>query len=175
MNFKIYFSLNLLANLLRIPFDYFRIILAAAEGEIVADPDCQRSALNVIINCVCGPLSRIGGSIARLCGGSAKKRSFRSGEDLLAKMWNCVRANNGIMILLNLLMVKTPITDADSIRALSCKALCGLARSETVKQIIGKLPLFTNGQLQGLYLYLFIDLIAYSLMIDHNFFSLIKA
>ncbi|CAG2112664.1 unnamed protein product [Medioppia subpectinata] len=127
-----------------------RIILAAAEGEIVADPDCQRSALNVIINCVCGPLSRIGGSIARLCGGSAKKRSFRSGEDLLTKMWNCVRSNNGIMILLNLMMVKTPITDADSIRALSCKALCGLARSETVRQIISKLPLFTNGQIQGL-------------------------
>lgn len=116
----------------------------------MADPDCQRSALNVIINCVCGPISRIGGSIARLCGGSAKKRSFRSGEDLLTKMWNCVRTNNGIMILLNLLTVKTPITDADSIRALSCKALCGLARSETVKQIISKLPLFTNGQLQAL-------------------------
>lgn len=117
----------------------------------MSDADCQRSALNVIINCVCGPLSRIGGSIARLCAGSAKKRStFRSGEDLLSKMWNCVRANNGIMILLNLLSIKTPITDADSIRALCCKALCGLARSETVKQIIGKLPLFTNGQLQGI-------------------------
>lgn len=45
--------------------------------------------------------------------------------------------------------VKTPITDADSIRALACRALAGLARSETVKQIIGKLPLFTSGQLQS--------------------------
>lgn len=123
--------------------------MAVAEGEIVLDPDCQRSALNVIINCVCGPISRFSGSIARLCGGSAKKRSFRSGDDVLAKMWNCVRSNNGIMILLNLLLVKTPITDADSIRTLSCKSLCGLARCDTVKQIISKLPLFTNGQLQS--------------------------
>lgn len=49
-----------------------------------------------------------------------------------------------------MLTIKTPITDADSIRALACKALCGLARSETVRQIISKLPLFTSGQLQAL-------------------------
>ena len=30
-------------------------------------------------------------------------------------MWDCVRSNNGIMALLELLHVKTPITDADSI------------------------------------------------------------
>lgn len=65
-------------------------------------------------------------------------------------MWNCIRVNNGIMVLLNLLMIKTPISDADAIRALACKSLCGLARSETTRQIISKLPLFTNGQLQGI-------------------------
>lgn len=48
------------------------------------------------------------------------------------------------------MMVKTPITDADSIRALACRALAGLARSEKVKQIISKLPMFTDGQLQSL-------------------------
>lgn len=47
-------------------------------------------------------------------------------------------------------MVKTPITDADSIRALACRALAGLARSEKVRQIISKLPMFTNGQIQSL-------------------------
>lgn len=46
------------------------------------------------------------------------------------------------------MMVKTPITDADSIRALSCRALAGLARSEKVRQIISKLPMFTDGQIQ---------------------------
>lgn len=127
------------------------VILAAAEGEIVADPDVQRSALNVVINCVCGPMSRLGGSVGRVVSGSVKKRSaIKSGEDLLSKMFNCVRANNGIMVLLNLLTVKSPITDADSMRALACKALCGLARCSTVKQIISKLPLFTGGQLQVL-------------------------
>jgi len=48
------------------------------------------------------------------------------------------------------MMVKIPITDADSIRALACRALAGLARSETVRQIISKLPLFSNGLLQNL-------------------------
>lgn len=51
-------------------------------------------------------------------------------------------------MLMDLLSVKTPITDADSIRALACKALLGLARSENARQIMGKLPLFTSGQLQ---------------------------
>ncbi len=35
------------------------IILGAAEGEIVADPDVQRSALSVLINCVCAPIHRV--------------------------------------------------------------------------------------------------------------------
>ena len=33
---------------------------------------------------------------------------------------------------------------------MACRALAGLARSETVRQIISKLPLFVNGQLQQL-------------------------
>lgn len=128
------------------------IILGAAEGEIVADPDVQRSALSVLINCVCAPIHRVGGTIARFSGSgyARKKANFRLSEDVILKMWDSVRSNNGIMILLTLMTVKTPITDADSIRALSCRALAGLARSETVKQIIGKLPLFTSGQLQNL-------------------------
>ncbi|XP_069696548.1 DDB1- and CUL4-associated factor 1 isoform X2 [Periplaneta americana] len=129
------------------------IILGAAEGEIVADADVQRAALAVIINCVCAPIHRLGGSVGRFSvAGSAKKKTnnFRSSEELIGKMWESVRSNNGIMVLLQLMMVKTPITDADSIRALACRALAGLARSETVRQIISKLPLFTNGQLQML-------------------------
>ncbi len=49
-----------------------------------------------------------------------------------------------------LLYAKTPITDADSIRALACRALVGLARSEAARQIMSKLPIFTNGELQQL-------------------------
>ena len=65
-------------------------------------------------------------------------------------MWDCIRSNNGIMTLLELLSIKNPITDADSIRALACRALVGLARSEAAKQIMSKLPIFTNGTLQQL-------------------------
>ncbi|KAK7868719.1 hypothetical protein R5R35_008241 [Gryllus longicercus] len=126
------------------------IILGAAEGEIVVDPEAQRAALNVIINCVCAPIHRVGGTVARFSAtGSAKKKtSFKTSEELIQKVWESIRTNNGIMVLLQLMMIKTPITDADSIRALACRALAGLARSETVRQIISKLPLFTSGQLQ---------------------------
>lgn len=43
-----------------------------------------------------------------------------------------------------------PITDADQIRALACKALVGLSRSTSVRQIISKLPLFSSGHIQQL-------------------------
>lgn len=79
----------------------------------------------------------------------SKKFKLKSSEELIQKVWDSVRSNSGIMVLLNLMNVKTPITDADSIRTLACKALAGLARSETVKQIISKLPLITSGELQS--------------------------
>ena len=63
-------------------------------------------------------------------------------------MWACVRAHNGIKVLLSLLTIKTPLADADLIRALACKALCGLARSDRIRQVIGKLQIFNSGQLQ---------------------------
>ena len=68
----------------------------------------------------------------------------------ITQLWDCVRSNNGIMVLLELLHIKTPITDADSIRALATKALLGLARSDAAKQIMSKLPIFASGQLQQL-------------------------
>lgn len=35
------------------------VILGAAEGEIVQDPDVQRAALGVLITCVCAPVPRV--------------------------------------------------------------------------------------------------------------------
>lgn len=69
---------------------------------------------------------------------------------MISKVWESVRSNNGIIVLLQLMETKVPITDADCIRGLACRAMAGLARSETVRQIISKLPLFTNGLLQSL-------------------------
>ena len=64
-----------------------------------------------------------GGGVGRFVGGSATRRklSVRNSEDLLSKMWTNIRSNNGIMVLLKLLTIKTPITEADSVRALACK------------------------------------------------------
>ena len=54
---------------------------------------------------------------------------MKVGEDVLTKMWNGVRLNNGIMVLLRILGLKTPITDADSLRALACKVTKSTLRS----------------------------------------------
>ncbi|XP_011314239.1 protein mahjong isoform X1 [Fopius arisanus] len=126
------------------------LLLAAAECEIIAD--VQRAALRAVVNCVCAPLNRVGGNLARfsVVGSAKKKANMQNSEEIIQKVWESVRSNNGIMVLLQLMMVKTPITDADSIRALACRALAGLARSEKVRQIISKLPMFTDGQIQAL-------------------------
>ncbi|TRY64650.1 hypothetical protein DNTS_034846, partial [Danionella cerebrum] len=129
------------------------IVLVVAEGEVfVNDAEIQKSALQVIINCVCAPDKRVS-SIGKFISGTPRRRlpqAHRASESVLAKMWNVVQSNNGIKVLLSLLTVKMPITDADQIRALACKALVGLARSAAVRQIISKLPLFSSGQIQQL-------------------------
>lgn len=132
------------------------IFLAIASTS--SDPHCQLSALKVILNCVNGPISRpdeqssLGGGGAS--GSASKVRKFSkktaTSEDILNKMWNCVRCNNGIGILLHLLMVKTEHAQADLIRTLVCQALCGLARSETVRKVMAKLPLFNSGEIPAL-------------------------
>ncbi|XP_075688064.1 DDB1- and CUL4-associated factor 1-like isoform X2 [Rhinoderma darwinii] len=137
------------------------IVLGVAEGEFFThDAEIQKSALQIIINCVCAPEIRIS-SIGKYVSGTPRRRTpisqtFQphvrggSGEPTLTKMWNVVQCNNGIKVLLSLLSVRMPITDADQIRALSCKALVGLGRSSSVRQIISKLPLFSSGQIQQL-------------------------
>ncbi|GFS34728.1 hypothetical protein NPIL_80411 [Nephila pilipes] len=131
----------------------FDILLMSACGEVMPVPDIQRCALHAIINCVCTkiPQERTGSVDVRVDSSkntsTPKKKLSRSIEECLNKLYKCIRTKNGILILINLLSTKTPLTDADSIRALACQALCGLARSETVKQIISKLPLITDGQL----------------------------
>uniref|UniRef100_A0A0M3HUU8 DDB1- and CUL4-associated factor 1 n=1 Tax=Ascaris lumbricoides TaxID=6252 RepID=A0A0M3HUU8_ASCLU len=149
------------------------LLLEACEGELMSDPELQKVALNVIINCVCAPFERLGGGRLAVSpntntvpseaaapsakgngvGGSQKrksKKSFLEAADVLERMWEAVRRNNGIMILKNLLHVRTPITEADALRAVACRALNGLARSESVRQILSKMPLIANNELHGL-------------------------
>ena len=111
----------------------------------------QRAALMVLINCLCAPIHRPTSLCKPLTASSTKKKpQGKTSEDLINKVWDCVRSNNGILTLLQLLQTKTPITDADSIRALACRALVGLVRSPAARQIMSKLPIFTNGELQQL-------------------------
>jgi len=41
------------------PIVHLSILLGLADGEALPDPDVQKAALNVIINSVCGPMSRV--------------------------------------------------------------------------------------------------------------------
>ncbi|KAJ7999324.1 hypothetical protein DPEC_G00193200 [Dallia pectoralis] len=121
------------------------IILGVAEGEVFAnDAEIQKSALQVVINCVCAPDQ----SVPSVHGFLHRRRENH--ESVLTKLWKVVQANNGIKVLLGLLTVKTPVTDADLIRALACRALVGLSRSAAVRQIISKLPLFCSSHIQQL-------------------------
>ncbi|CAB3371680.1 Hypothetical predicted protein [Cloeon dipterum] len=140
----------LLCEKVMLPEDSFapmgmKLILGAAEGEIVNDADVQRAALYVICNCVCAPMHRVG-NYQKVS--SRRTQLNEASEDVLTKMWESVRTNNGIMVLLQLLSGKGRLTDADSLRMLAGQALAGLARSDTIKQIISNLPLLTSGQLQ---------------------------
>ena len=92
---------------------------------------------------------QISGAVAKFQ--SKSKPALKSSDHILSKMWGSVRASNGIKVLLPLLMVKSPLVDADCIRALTCKALCGLSRSDKIRHVIGKLQLFNSGQLQSEY------------------------
>ena len=42
-------------------------------------------------------------------------------EDVVHKMWNAVRLQNGMKVLLSLLHAKKPVLMADEIRCLACK------------------------------------------------------
>ena len=75
--------------------------------------------------------------------------AFKSSDDTLRKMWGCIRAINGIQALLLLLRMKKSLVDADYIRAVACKALCGLSRSDEIRQFMGKLQIFNSGELQS--------------------------
>lgn len=68
------------------------------------------------------------------------------------RLWCAVRRQHGLMFLLHQLDVTQPISEADSIRTLACRGLVGMARSEEVRSMLAKLPLFTKSQLQRTFL-----------------------
>ncbi|KAM7541355.1 hypothetical protein Aperf_G00000020218 [Anoplocephala perfoliata] len=64
------------------------------------------------------------------------------------RLWCAVRRQHGLMLLLHKLDVTQPVVEADSIRTLACRGLVGLARSEEVRSMLAKMPIFTKSQLQ---------------------------
>ena len=109
--------------------------------------NCLSSVWRHRENYSCLHYLQISGAVAKFQ--SKSKPAFI--DDIWSKMCGCVRASNGIKVLLSLLMVKTPLVDADCIRSLACKALRDLSRSEKIREVIGKLQLFISGQLQSEY------------------------
>ncbi|KAH8252480.1 hypothetical protein KR032_000207, partial [Drosophila birchii] len=135
----------------------FCSVLGAAAGEITTDAEVLKSALAVLCHCVCSPIIRnpdsssAGGRLIKFGNSSRKnKANNKYAEELIERVWESVCSNNGIVVLLSLMQTKGPITDADCIRGMACRALAGLARSDRVRQIVSKLPLFASGQLQTL-------------------------
>ncbi|MFH4974522.1 hypothetical protein AB6A40_001231 [Gnathostoma spinigerum] len=153
------------------------LLLEACEGEMIPDAELQKMALEVIINCVCAPVEKYRGNrliyeklnwpkdSAQLSEAqrsrqltpesshvvvNARKSTSRESVNILERCWEAVRQHNGIMIIKNLLSVTSPITEADEIRSIACKALTGLARSESVRQILSKMPLITCNELNAL-------------------------
>lgn len=63
------------------------IILGAAEGEIVADPDVQKSALSLLVNCICAPVQKAvhkaSGSTPRFSGIMKKKNIEKNNDEKL--------------------------------------------------------------------------------------------
>ncbi|KAJ6646157.1 Protein mahjong [Pseudolycoriella hygida] len=107
------------------------VILVAAAGKIINDTKVRKAALAVLVHCVCSPFE-----------------PMRQSEEIIKKIWEHIRSSNGHRLLVQLLEIKTPITDADCIRGMACRALVGLARSETFREYIG--TLLTKEKLQFL-------------------------
>lgn len=120
------------------------VLLEASYGQFKTHPDIQRSALNSIINCV-----SINSPNVDAPSTSTQQGTYRSIDEWLNKMYKNVQFKNGIVVLFNIVFVKKPLVQ-DSVRALACRALCGLARSQYVKDIMNKLPLVVSGKLLDL-------------------------
>ncbi|XP_066925763.1 DDB1- and CUL4-associated factor 1-like isoform X2 [Clytia hemisphaerica] len=141
------------------------ILLTAIEGSIEKDIEVRKAALKVLCNCVTSSKSLIQDNTSAITNPQRKNLTESNGTDttnhysnhsnnnkvkLIEKIWSSFRSNNGIMILLRTLEIASPLTEADSIRALVCKALYGIAENKLISQILGRLPMFHNEEIHQL-------------------------
>ena len=86
------------------PIASIKIILNLAEGATVQDAEVQKSALRVIINCVCGPygiqFSGLPGDQVLIGVGHPKLTGYPSNpqDDIMETLWSTVRNNNGLQV-----------------------------------------------------------------------------
>ena len=81
-----------------------KIILNLAEGATVQDAEVQKSAMRVIINCVCGPYgiqyTGLPGDQVLVGLGHPKLTGYPPNpqDKIIEKMWASVRSNNGLQV-----------------------------------------------------------------------------
>ena len=101
------------------------VILNAVEGELVNEPEVQKSSLRLL------------------------SKLLRSESKNLESVQEAVRLHNGLLVLTRLLFVKTPVTDADAIRTLASDCLVGLTcENFQIRQILNNLSIVQNGSLK---------------------------
>lgn len=100
-NSQVLFSCDVFHLIVCFSLSGMSIVLAVAEGEVfVNDAEIQKSALQVVINCVCAPDKRMS-SIGKFIAGTPRRRlpqQTKASESVLTKMWNVVQSNNGIKV-----------------------------------------------------------------------------
>ena len=57
------------------------------------------------------------------------------------------RATTRLQVLITYIRNPIPLSEGDAMRALACRALVGLVRCDSVRQIVSRLPLIANNEL----------------------------
>ncbi|ULT93812.1 hypothetical protein L3Y34_003367 [Caenorhabditis briggsae] len=134
-------------------FDGFTILIQTTLARGDEEPPLRMAALECIRRCVLVEPESWKTLVQKMkeIGTTPSKRQTSKYEMVmnhLERMWTEVRKADGIMSLVDLINLKTPLTEADSIRRLATNVLTGLARHPEVRQILSRLPLIAHGGLQ---------------------------
>eukprot|EP00736_Rhodelphis_marinus_P003016 Rmarinus@m.1685 len=126
------------------PVTAVKLLLEAAATRVGDGPDTIKAALQVLCNLVCRLPWRSLHRDVVYARAVDSKSTFQSEMNNWApdglRQGRCeVRSNNGIKVLLYLLKYKTHLSFADSIRALSCQALLGLAKEPSICRFLADL------------------------------------
>ncbi|KAK0398033.1 hypothetical protein QR680_002396 [Steinernema hermaphroditum] len=104
-------------------------------NEFPESAECLRLALFIISNLVGAPLNNH----------DTEARKGSPCSDV-AELWDVFRSNEGLMMLIDRITKENTEHDVNDvfIREAACEALCGLARCESVRQVLSKLPIIAG-------------------------------